>query len=113
MLIETEGLVIMEKSVGENDRLITVLTRQEGVVRAFAQQAKKIKNNKLSATQLLSYSRFTIFKGREKYIIDDAQPIEVFLTCGVTLNVFPLPNIFVSWLVRWLPKRLRLGIFCV
>ena len=32
MQIETDGLVIMERQVGESDRLITVLTREEGVL---------------------------------------------------------------------------------
>ena len=78
MQIETDGLVIMERQVGESDRLITVLTREEGVLRAFARKAKLLRSSKLSATQLLCYSRFLIYKGRDKYIIDDAQPVEVF-----------------------------------
>ena len=40
MQIHTEGLVIRESSVGESDRLVTLLTREEGVVRAFARKAK-------------------------------------------------------------------------
>ena len=39
MQIDTDGLVIMERQVGESDRLITVLTREEGVLRAFARRA--------------------------------------------------------------------------
>ena len=60
MQIETDGLVIMERQVGESDRLITVLTREEGVLRAFARKAKLRRSSKLSATQLLCYSRFLI-----------------------------------------------------
>lgn len=78
MRIDTEGLVIREKSVGESDRLVTVLTRRQGILRAFARRANNIRNGKLSATQLFSYSRFTIFMGRDTYIIDDAQPIQLF-----------------------------------
>lgn len=111
MLIETEGLVIMEKSVGESDRLVTVLTRQEGVVRAFAQQAKKIKNNKLSATQLLSYSRFTIFKGREKYIIDDAQPIEVFFDLRRDMERLSLAQYFCELAGALAPQETEAGDF--
>ena len=46
MLIETDGLVIREKAVGESDRLVTVLTREEGVLRAFARRAKRLKDTK-------------------------------------------------------------------
>ena len=64
MQINTDGLVIRESSVGENDRLITVLTRRKVDIRAFARQAKSVKNSKASSTQLLCYSRFSIYQGR-------------------------------------------------
>ena len=85
MQINTDGLIILERDVGESDRLITILTRDEGVIRAFAQKAKTIKNAKASSTQLLCYSRLSIYKGRDKYIVDDAQPIEVFF--GLRKNI--------------------------
>ena len=78
MQVKTQGLIIREQTVGESDRLVTVLTRDAGVVRAFSRRAKNLKDSKSAATQLLCYSRLSIFKGREKYMIDDAEPIEVF-----------------------------------
>ena len=47
--ITAPGLVIKEQSIGESDRLITVLTAQYGLVRAFSRGAKKTKSKKLSA----------------------------------------------------------------
>ena len=70
MQVKTQGLIIREQTVGESDRLVTVLTRDAGVVRAFARRAKNLKDSKSAATQLLCYSRLSIFKGREKYMID-------------------------------------------
>ena len=78
MQVKTQGLIIREQTIGESDRLVTVLTRDEGVVRAFARRAKNLKDSKNSATGLLCYSRLNLYKGREKYIINDAFPIEVF-----------------------------------
>ena len=72
MQVKTQGLIIREQTVGESDRLVTVLTRDAGVVRAFARRAKNLKDSKSAATQLLCYSRLSIFKGREKYMIDIA-----------------------------------------
>ena len=60
MHIETDGLVIGERSIGESDRLVTVLTREEGLLRAFARQANRFRSQKLFGTQLLCYSRFQI-----------------------------------------------------
>lgn len=111
MQIETNGLVILEKSVGESDRLVTILTREEGIVHAFAQQAKKIKSNKLSATQLFSYSRFTIFKGRDKYIIDDAQSIEVFFDLRRDIERLSLAQYFCELAGALAPQEAEAGNF--
>lgn len=111
MQIQTEGLVIMEKSVGESDRLVTVLTRKEGVVRAFAQQAKKMRSNKLSATQLFGYSRFVFFKGRDKYIIDDAQPIEVFFDLRRDIERLSLAQYFCELAGALAPQEAEAGDF--
>lgn len=111
MQIETEGLVILEKSVGESDRLVTVLTRRAGVIRAFAQQANKMKNSKLSATQLFSYSRFAIFKGRDKYIIDDAQSIEVFFDLRRDIERLSLAQYFCELAGALAPQEAEAGDF--
>ena len=76
--ISAPGLVIREQSVGEYDRLITVLTAQHGIVRAFSRGAKKAKSKKLSATALLTYSDFTFVKTRDTFSVEDAEALEVF-----------------------------------
>lgn len=78
MKFRTDGLIIKEQNIGENDRLVFVLTKSNGVIRAFVKGAKNIKNQKCAATSLLSYSRLTIYKGRESYIIGEAQSIKIF-----------------------------------
>ncbi len=76
--IRTEGLIIKEQNIGEQDKLVFALTKSNGVIRAFVKGAKNIKNGKCAAASLLSYSRLTIYKGRESYIIGEAQPIRIF-----------------------------------
>ena len=78
MKFRTDGLIIKEQNIGENDRLVFALTKSNGVIRAFVKGAKNIKNQKCAATSLLSYSRLTIYKGRESYIIGEAQSIKIF-----------------------------------
>lgn len=75
---QTQGIIIREQTIGESDRLVTVLTRDHGVVRAFARRAKNYKDSKNSGTSLLCYSRLDLYEGRDKYIINAAYPIEVF-----------------------------------
>lgn len=76
--ITAPGLVIREQSVGESDRLITVLTARYGLVRAFSRGAKNAKSKKLAATSLLAYSDFTFSKKRDVYSVDEALVREVF-----------------------------------
>ena len=78
MRLNTDGLIIREVQTGEADRLVTVLTRDMGVIKAFVRGARSIKSRSLSATQLLGYSRFSIYISRDTYTIDEAEPIEVF-----------------------------------
>lgn len=79
MKLTTDALIIRENNtVGESDRFVTALTRDLGVIRASVRGARQIKNRNGSATQLLCYSRLSLYKGREKYIVDDAEPLQVF-----------------------------------
>ncbi len=76
--ISATGLVVREQSVGEFDRLITVLTGKYGLVKAFCRGAKKSKSKKLSATALLTYSEFTFVKTKDAYSCEDAVSKEAF-----------------------------------
>jgi len=78
MNMNTDGLVIKENTTGENDRVITLLTRDFGIIRAFVRGAKSIKSRSVSATQMLGYSKLSVYKGKDAYIVDDAQPQEIF-----------------------------------
>lgn len=111
MQLETDGLIIGEKSVGESDRLVTALTREEGVVRAFARQAKKSGNSKVSATQLFCYSRLTVYKGREKYIIDDARPIKLFFDLRKDIERLALAQYFCELARSLAPQEAPAGDF--
>lgn len=78
MKLNTDGLIIREQQTGEDDRLVTLLTRNYGVIRAFVRGAKRIKSKSQSATQLFAYGNFSIYRGKDAYSIDEAQPIEIF-----------------------------------
>ena len=96
MQINTDGLIIREQSIGESDRLVTVLTREQGILRAFVRGAKAMKSRSASSTQLLCYSRLSIYEGREKYIIDEAEPIEVFFSLRTDFEKLSLAQYFLG-----------------
>ena len=53
MNIKTDGIILRETMTGEQDRLVTVLTRSNGVIKAFVNGARNPKNKNVSSTGLL------------------------------------------------------------
>lgn len=94
MQIETDGLVIREQTVGENDRLVTLLTRSAGLIRGFAQHAKTIRSAKATGTSLLCYSQFSIYQGRQRVLISDARPKESFFGLREDISRLALAQYF-------------------
>ncbi len=95
MKLTTDALIVRENNnIGESDRFVTALTRDCGLIRASVRGARSLKNRSGSATQLLCYSRLSLYKGREKYIVDDAEPINVFFEVREQLDKLALAQYF-------------------
>ncbi len=90
----TQGLVIKEMNVGESDRLVTLFTREFGIIKAFAAGAKNIKSKKGAATSLLTYSSFTINQKKGTLRIREATPISNFFTIGSDIETLSLSQYF-------------------
>lgn len=105
MQIQTVGIVIQVAAVGESDRLVTVLTQDRGVVRAFARNSRAAKSRLVSATQLFCYSRILLFCGKDKYMIDEAQPLEVFFELRQDISRLALAQYFCELAGALAPKE--------
>ena len=105
MNLSTDGLIIKEQNIGENNRLVTVLTRSNGIIKAFVKNAGSLKNGKNAATRLLCYSRLNIFKGREAYIIDDAQSLEMFVRLRQDVVKMSLAEYFCELSLHFFPEE--------
>lgn len=105
MKISTDGLILTEQTIGENDKLITVLTRSNGIIRCFVKGAKLIKGKKCTATQSLSYSRLSIYLGRDKYIIDEAEPLELFFDLRTDIENLALAQYFCELAMYIIPEN--------
>lgn len=75
----TDGLILRNYDTAtEADRFIAILTRDKGIVRASARGARRMNSRSGAATQPLCYAQLSLIPSRDKYIIEDAKPIEVF-----------------------------------
>lgn len=94
MQTTTKGLVIREQTIGESDRLVTLLTADLGLVKAFVRRAKTMKSQSLSSTSLFAYSEFNLYKGKDAYVIDKAVPIEIFFDLRNDIEKLALAQYF-------------------
>ena len=91
----TDGLVIRDyPTVAEKDRFIAILTRDKGVVRAVAKGAKSLKSRSGAGTQLLCYGKFSLIPGKDKYIVEDAKPLDVFFALREDVEKLALAQYF-------------------
>ncbi len=90
----TKGLVIKEQTIGESDRLVTLLTADFGLVKAFVRRAKQLKSRLNSATTLFAYCDFSLYRSKDAFIIDDAVPIEVFFNLRQDIDRLTLAQYF-------------------
>ena len=99
MRTNTDGLILKEQNIGEKDKLVTVLTRHNGLVRAFVRGAKSVKNRKNSSTGMFCYSKISLYKNKETYIIDEAEPIELFFELRTDLEKLALAQYFAEIII--------------
>lgn len=99
-----DGLIIREQNIGDNDKLVTVLSRNNGIISAYASGAKSIKSRKGAATCLLSYSSLTMKKKGESYRISEAAPIEVFFKTGNDIEALALAQYFCELALNHAPS---------
>ena len=61
---KTEGIIIKRKNFGEADRILTVLTKNQGKIQVKATGVRKIQSRRSSHVELLNHSTLFIYKGR-------------------------------------------------
>lgn len=105
MQIASDGIVIRVQNVGESDRLVTILTRRCGIVRAFAKGAKNIKSRLHAPTQLLCYGDFVLYQGRDKFVVDHADSRELFYPVRTDVCSMSLSQYFCELFMVLSPKE--------
>lgn len=77
-IIKTKGIVLAQNNMGDNDKMITILTPDLGKIGCAARGARRPKSTLMAGTQFLCFADFIIYKGVSSYSINSADPIEIF-----------------------------------
>jgi DNA repair protein RecO (recombination protein O) len=89
-----EGIVLKERSVGEQDKFIDIMTRENGVLEVSVKGAKKINGKSGSSAQLLAYSRFCVDRRGNYLYLNSAEPIHIFYGLRDSLSKISLASYF-------------------
>lgn len=91
MLITTNGIIIRERPVGENDKFIEILSSDLGIIEVSAKGARKITGKNAAGTQLFTYSKLCINKtGNNRYILNSSQPLNSFYNIRLDIKKLSL-----------------------
>lgn len=105
MRFSTNGLIVKESNTGENDRIITVVTQDRGLVRAFASGTRRIGSKNFSGTGLLCYSNLLFNQKKEVYKVQEATPIEVFFNLRSDIEKLALAQYFCELCLCLVPEE--------
>lgn len=94
MYFKTEGLVLRETEYQDADKLLTVLTRDRGKLTLRARGVRSRNSRLKSGCQLLAYSEFTVYEGRNTQSVQEAVPIALFLPLREDIELLSLASYF-------------------
>ncbi len=75
---KVRGVVIKEVSVGESDKIITLLTKERGKMTVSARGARRAKSKYLASCELFAYSDFVVYVARKYPSVSSAALIDSF-----------------------------------
>ena len=78
--IKVNGLVLFDREIGENDKLLTVLTEKFGKLFVIAKGVKSLKNRNMCCSHIFSYASFGIRRKGNYYYLVDSDLIENFFS---------------------------------
>lgn len=86
------GLVLRTVDIGENDRLLTLLTAEEGKITLSAKGVRSVKSRRMAACQPFCYSEFTVNNRNGKRSLTETRLIENFYTIREKIEGYALAS---------------------
>lgn len=91
--LSVHGLVLREKPLGDNDKLLTLLTAEHGKMFVTGKGVRSLKNKNMTSSQPFAYSTFVLTKNKSGfYHISESDLHELFFGIRTDLNRIALAS---------------------
>ncbi len=87
-MIVDEILVVKELNYKENDKILHALSRAGGKIQLISKGSKKSNSHLINASQLFAYSKCSMTKSRDMYVITSAELIDNFYNLKNDMDAF-------------------------
>lgn len=104
MQLKTNGIILQDRMMEEEDRLLTILTEDYGVLYTYGRGARRFKSKMASATELLTYSELVLFQNKDRYILDDASTKHIFFGLRTDIVRLSLGYYFAQLMAELAPR---------
>ena len=91
-----DGLVLREVSIGDNDKLLTVLTAEEGQITLMAKGARSMKSKVLPLCRLYTYANFEYYERSEYRWVSGGSVNESYYSISSDMTGFALASYVVQ-----------------
>ena len=88
--IVTRGIVLRQTETKEADKILTLLTPDEGKISVIARGARRKGCKYAACAQALAYSEWTLYKKGDWYYANEAAPLELFTPLQLDLTAMAL-----------------------
>ncbi|MDD4833324.1 MAG: DNA repair protein RecO [Lutispora sp.] len=77
-IVRTQGLVLKYTDINEADRILTILTRSKGKIKAISKGCRRSKSSLLPSSELFAFSELILYKGTNFYHVSTGELRESF-----------------------------------
>lgn len=97
MIINTEGIVLKQRKIANNRRLIVLFSREYGKITAGTNINEKGRGKNALALRPYTFSEYDIFKTRDSYNINSASVKQSFYSIGEDIDRFMAASTFIEY----------------
>ena len=104
MIISSEGIVLRQRKIAGNRRMIVMFTRQYGKLSAGTSINEKSRNRSALALRPFTLAEYELFKGREAYSVNSASVKKSYYSIGEDLDKFAAASAVIEYLDKVLQE---------